>query len=407
MRKHKPDLALALLTFALMAVGLIVIYAIGPSWAQFQNTVNNTSYDSNHFFIRQLFSVGIAIFAFIAGYKFIRFEWIEKVGKWILLSGFILCIVMAIMGAVGSSAVNCAPGACRWFLLPMGMSFQPVELLKIGLLIYISGLIAGRDAAGKLEKKEFWLPFTIVMVSIVLLVAVLQKDLGSAAVMVFMTLCMLIASGMRWRFIGFVISVILLAIVPLIILFPHRLERLMSFSGDGADTHHIDNALIAIGTGGLWGVGIGNSVQATGYLPESINDSVFAVMGETFGFVGLMVIVLLFAALLLRLLKTANQLRAPPISEKTASAGYLVVVGVFAWIAGHVIINIMGMTAIIPMKGITLPFLSYGGTSMAFVALAMGLCLQLSGWTKREVKNEDSSSRRRERRTYHSNHRRS
>ena len=404
MRKHKPDLLIALLIVILMAVGLIVIYAIGPSWAGFQNIVNNQSYDSNHFFIRQLISVIFALGAFVVGYKFLRFEWVEKAGKWILLSSLLLCIVMAIMGAVGSEAVNCAPGACRWFRLPLGISFQPVEFLKIGLLIYVAGLIAKRKATNSLEKKEFWIPFAIVMISSILLVAVLQKDLGSAAVMVFMSFCMLIASGMRWRFIGSVGAIILFALIPLILLFPHRLERLMSFSGDSSNTHHIENALMAMGTGGFWGVGIGNSVQATGYLPESINDSVFAVMGETFGFVGLMALLLLFTALLLRLLKVADQLR-PAKSEY--SAGYLFIIGVFAWIAGHVIINIMGMTAIIPMKGITLPFLSYGGTSMAFVALAMGLCLQLSGWTKREAKHEDNSGRRGERRTYHPNHRRS
>lgn len=175
----------------------------------------------------------------------------------------------------------------------------------------------------------------------------------------------------------------------------------MSFGGSGENTHHIDNALLAIGRGGLFGVGIGNSVQATGYLPESINDSIFAVLGETFGFVGLMLVIGGFAVLLSRLLKTAERLDVDDV-------GRFVVVGVFAWVLGHVIINVMGMTGIVPMKGITLPFLSSGGTSMMFVAMAMGICLQLSGWTKREVRNEDNGGRRGERRTrYPSSSRRS
>jgi cell division protein FtsW len=203
---------------------------------------------------------------------------------------------------------------------------------------------------------------------------------------------MLVASGMKWRILAImgVLTVVMMAM--LIVLFPHRMERLASFSDAGANTYHIDNALIAIGKGGLFGVGVGNSVQATGYLPESINDSVFAVMGETFGFVGLMAVIGCFTVLLLRLLRTAERLDEPAFG-----AGRLVVVGVFAWVAGHVIINVMGMTGLIPIKGITLPFLSSGGTSMMFMAMAMGICLQLSGWTKREVINENISGRRGER----------
>ena len=138
--------------------------------------------------------------------------------------------------------------------------------------------------------------------------------------------------------------------------------------------------MIAIGTGGFTGVGIGNSVQATGYLPESINDSVFAVMGETFGFVGLVAVVGCFTVLLLRLLRTANYLHDTEES--------LVVVGVFAWAAAHVVVNIASMTGLIPLTGITLPLLSYGGTSMLFTAAALGLALQLSCYTAREPRTE-------------------
>lgn len=413
MRKHKSDLIIGLLTIILMAIGLIIIYAIGPSWAQFQNAVNNTTYSSNFFFLKQLASVSLSLIFFFVTYKF-RFDWIERAGKWIFLTSLILCAIMAVMGSAGSSLVNCAPGACRWFNLPIGFSLQPVEVFKIGVLIYMSSLIARRQADNQLEKKEFWIPFAAIMSLTILFVAIIQKDLGSTAVITFMVACMLVASSMRWRYLGLIAGLIAVAGILLIVFFPHRIERLISFSGEG-DTHHIENALIAIGTGGLWGQGIGNSVQATGYLPESLNDSVFAVMGETFGFIGLMTIIVLFTVLLMRLLKVANQLKwagkfqrlsQGSTSVASSNSGYFVVIGVFAWIAGHVIINIMGMTAIIPMKGITLPFLSYGGTSMIFVAAAMGLSVQLSGWTKREEKHEDSSSRRGERRTYHPSSRR-
>ena len=161
-----------------------------------------------------------------------------------------------------------------------------------------------------------------------------------------------------------------------IVISPHRLERLTTFQGggDSDSSYHIDNALLAIGTGGLFGVGVGNSVQATGYLPESINDSVFAVMGETFGFFGLTLLILAFTWLLMRLLKMI------PLLDTEDG---IMVTGVFAWVAAQVIVNVAAMTGLIPLTGITLPLLSYGGTSMMFIAFALGLALQASKFTRR------------------------
>ena len=125
-----------------------------------------------------------------------------------------------------------------------------------------------------------------------------------------------------------------------------------------------------IGSGGLLGLGIGKSVQATGYLPEAINDSIFAVMGETFGFLGLMAILALFTALLLSILRVSARL--PDMRLRLAAAG------VFGWVASHVIMNIAAMTGVAPLTGIPLPLLSYGGTSMMFIAAALGLVFQIS-----------------------------
>ncbi len=132
-------------------------------------------------------------------------------------------------------------------------------------------------------------------------------------------------------------------------------------------------------------------MQATGYLPESINDSVFAVMGRHLGSGGLVAVVICFTTLLMRLLKTANYLHDDEQS--------LVVVGIFAWLAAHVILNIASMTGLIPLTGITLPLLSAGGTSMMFTMAALGLALQLTCYTGREPRNEKSSQAVAERRS--------
>ena len=117
----------------------------------------------------------------------------------------------------------------------------------------------------------------------------------------------------------------------------------------------------------------GNSVQATGYLPEAINDSVFAIIGETFGFVGSVLVLVLFSALLLRLLRISDHLVDMPMR--------LAVAGVWGWLVAHVILNIASMLGIFPLTGITLPLLSFGGTSMVFIAAALGLAFQLSRYT--------------------------
>jgi cell division protein FtsW len=156
--------------------------------------------------------------------------------------------------------------------------------------------------------------------------------------------------------------------------------------------------MLAIGAGGFTGAGIGNSVQATGYLPESINDSVFAIMGETFGFRGLILVIGLFCIMLLRMLKVAGH-------TGDDNNRYLVI-GIFSWTLAQVTVNIMAMTALVPVTGITLPLLSYGGTSMMFIAFAIGLVSQLSCYTSREgIKHEDISSRGRQRGTYHAGRR--
>ena len=192
------------------------------------------------------------------------------------------------------------------------------------------------------------------------------------------------------------LGLLLVAGLLVIITAPHRIDRVMTFlkgdeaSVDDASGYHIAHAQIAIGSGGVLGVGIGNSVQAAGYLPEAINDSVFAILGETFGFVGLVFILVMFYLLLVRILGLIDRLEKPEYR--------LIVAGVFGWIASHVVINVAAMTGLMPLTGITLPFLSFGGTSMVFIAAALGVVFQISRYTVhtriKEETNEDSRGRR-------------
>lgn len=380
MRKHKSDLTIGILTVVLLGIGLIVIYMIGPMRVNVLNATYGTDYGEQYFFVRQLLNVALSLIAVVVAFK-LPYSFIRKFSKAVLYLGIGLCVLLMILAWMKSGLARCELGACRWYNLS-GLSLQPAEILKLGLVLYLAQLMAGARKEGKLDSwREFWLPFIIYSVASLGLVVVVQKDLGTGVSMAAIILAMLFMSGVKMRYFVGVVGVVLAAGVISIIVSPHRLERMMTFgSEESSDAYHIENAMIAIGTGGLLGVGPGNSVQATGYLPESINDSVFAIIGETFGFVGLLAIVVCFTVLLLRLLRTARFLHDDEES--------LVVVGVFAWATAHVVVNIASMTGLVPLTGITLPLLSYGGTSMLFTAFALGLALQLSCYTSREPRSE-------------------
>lgn len=380
MRKHKSDRIIGVLTVILLAIGLIVIYAIGPMRANVMNATYGTDYGENYFFFRQLLNVVLSLVVIVVAFR-VPYQWIRKFSKGVLILGLVLCVGLMVLSWVNSPLAGCELGACRWIRVS-SLSVQPAEVLKLGLVLYLAGLMAERRKEGKLNSlSDFWVPFAVVCGLSLGLVVLVQKDLGTGVTMMAIIVAMLFMSGVRLQYFAGVLGLILVAGVLAIVSSPHRVERILTFKNeDSSDSYHIENAMIAIGTGGLFGVGVGNSVQATGYLPESINDSVFAVMGETFGFVGLVVVVGCFTFLLMRLLRTARYLHDDEES--------LVVIGVFAWAAAHVVVNIAAMTGLIPLTGITLPLLSYGGTSMLFTAAALGLVLQLSCYTSREPRNE-------------------
>ena len=226
------------------------------------------------------------------------------------------------------------------------------------------------------------------------IVVVLQKSLGNGLALGAIVLALLVVSGMRSDILWKIVGVLLAAGVMLILIAPHRLERVMTFfQGDhsntssmdsSSNTYHVQQARIAIGSGGILGLGIGKSVQVSGYLPEAINYSIFAIMGETFGVVGLLIILVLFTALLLGILHIAARLPDPRLR--------LVAAGVFGWVASHVILNVAAMTGVAPLTGIPLPLLSYGGTSMLFIAAALGLVFQLSCYTSHKPLTEGKDS---------------
>lgn len=392
-RKHHGDRLIVVFTVLLMLIGLLVIYAIGPQRANLMNSVFGFEYSEGYFFWKQLLSLTLALVAFWV-ISVIPYNLILKYGKHVLWLGFITCGLLAIGGWTG--LIEGTNGAVRWIDLgPLG-SVQPAEILKFGMLLYMAVFLAIRSKQGKISDfKETLLPVAVIAGAAMIFVIGFQKDLGTGISMTAIIATMLVVAGINKKIIFMLFGALLVLGMMVIFTSPHRVERVTTFlqgdntSTDDADAYHIQHAKIAIGSGGVFGVGIGDSVQASGYLPEAINDSIFAIIGETFGFVGTVALLALFVALLMRLLGVMDHLVDLRLK--------LLAAGVFGWLGAHVILNIAAMIGIFPLTGITLPLLSYGGTSMIFMAAALGLVFQLSKYTvhsSRIKEATDENSRR-------------
>lgn len=250
--------------------------------------------------------------------------------------------------------------------------------------ILARGKASGWASAEILRKSyQFYAKFFGVLGVSLFLIVVSQKDLGSAVPLGVIALTILFVAGIKIWKIMILFAVILALGVGMILSSPHRRERLFTFTGKGDATtdYHIENALITVGSGGFLGVGIGNNVQTAGYLPESITDSMFAVVSEMWGFVGAVTVIGLYVHLFMEILKVANT------SENLYFR--LVTMGVFAWLFSQVAVNISAMIALIPLTGITLPLLSKGGTSLLITCFGLGLVINISRFTSRTEISDD------------------
>ena len=398
-RRHRPDYQIVLFMGLLMMFGLIIMYAIGPQRANVLNNAYGSNYSGTYFFFKQLISLSLALVAFLTA-SLVPYTVITKHAKTLMYIGLGSCVLLAVASVLHLGIAQQSLGATRWFNLgPLG-SLQPAELLKFSMLIFLAGFLGSKARQGKInDVKSTLIPLAILMSATLFFIIIVQKDFGTGASIVGMVAAMLTVSGLSKRY-GMIAFLAAFAVAGmLIVIAPHRVERVLTFlegdkisSSSDDSSYQITQAKLAIGSGGLFGVGIGNSVQATGYLPEATNDSVFAIVGETFGFVGSVTVLAIFAGMLIRLLKIMDHL--PDYRLKLMAAG------VFGWLASHVILNVASMIGIFPLTGITLPLLSFGGTSMVFITAALGLIFQLSRYTvhssnlKEGSYYENSSSRR-------------
>lgn len=397
-RRHKPDYWLLILAALLLGIGLIVVYSISPALVVEKNI------DGSFYVTRQLIAVGLSIIVFAVTATVPIDTW-RRLAKPLLIVAAVLTVIALL------TPTNPMYPAHRWIRLG-SFSFQSVELLKFAIIIWLAALLSKGMAKGPLKDDITTFKPLIICLGIVgVVVAFVQSDFGSMAVIAAMMAAMVFVAGIPMKKLLFVGAIAAVAAVILISAVPYRRERIAAFIHQGETTNCAElktgyqacRALVAVGSGGMVGLGLGRSVQAFGYLPEAENDSIFAIYSEKFGFIGVTALIGLYIAFFARI-KRVMELAADDFSR-------LVATGVFAWLATQSLINIGAMLGVFPLKGITLPFISYGGTSVLLVMAAIGLVFQISRHTLYSLPRssnvngrtgyEDSRDRRRVRGPYY------
>jgi cell division protein FtsW len=316
---------------------------------------------------KQLLAIALSVVAFIITAQ-VPLSWWRQAYKPLLVVAGLATLLALIL------PVNPAYPAHRWVRLG-SFSFQSVELVKFAVMIWLAGFLAARLQQGTITSTQQTLkPLLYALLGIGVVVAGVQSDLGSTGVMVAMMATMAFVAGLPMQRVLLIAGVILIGVTLAVSVTPYRRARLQAYLHPAANCqssgYQACQALIAVGSGGMIGLGLGSSVQAYGYLPEAANDSIFAIYAEKFGFIGSIILLGVFVAFFARLKSIAERL--PDDFSR------LLVVGVLSWLSVQAIINIGAMIGILPLKGITLPFISYGGTSVVFVAAAVGLVFQAS-----------------------------
>lgn len=363
-RSHRPDHSIIILTALLMVIGLVVIYSISPALSASQHV------SQARLITKQFIDIGLGVLAFTIATKF-PLPRMFSLAKPLIVAAIIGSIIVMF------TPINEAYPAHRWIRFG-NFSFQVVELIKFALLIWLAAFLAKRWRWGQIHDFHATLkPLLLVMFVTGLVIAKFQSDFGSAAVVVSMMFLMAYAVGIPLKRIAIIAVTIALLAGLAVSTSPYRRERIASFLNPQAScqdiNYHACQSITAVGSGGLLGQGLGYGTASYGYAPEPSNDSIFAIMGEKFGFIGSTMIIVIYGLYIARLKN---------IIERSANQAYrLVVVGVLAWLSTQMIINVGGMIGILPIKGITLPLISQGGTSLVFLAAALGLVYQISRYT--------------------------
>ncbi|MFC1644626.1 putative lipid II flippase FtsW [Patescibacteria group bacterium] len=366
MKKEKYfDKPLFFTAFGLALFGVIMIGSASVLYAK-------THFNDPYFLVKkQIFSGFLPGLLFLYIFQKIDYHFWKKVSVIFFFITLVFLMLVFVPG-IGSSVY----GASRWIDLGF-ISFQPSEMAKLSIILYLAAWL---ESKGKKKIKDIYeglVPFLAIL-GIMGFLILKQPDTGTLGAIIFIAIAIYFTSGAK---ISHIFAIFLSGIAGLAVLIkmaPYRMNRFKVFLNPELDPqgigYQVNQALLAIGSGGFFGLGFGHSRQKLNYLPEPMGDSIFAVVCEELGLIGALIILCAFIFFAARGLKIAK--------NASDEFGRLVAVGIVSWIVFQAFINITAITSLIPLTGIPLPFISYGGTSLVFLMMAVGILLNISKRSK-------------------------
>ena len=360
------DRQLLALALSLMSVGLVIV-------ASASITEGVSLQNDAFFFVKRHLIFLVLCLLCAVGTLYVPVRYWQQWGGQLLIFSILMLLLVLVVG----HSVN---GAKRW--LPLGpFNLQPAETAKLVLITYLSGYLVRRIDEVRGRFSGFVKPLALVFCMALLLLA--QPDLGSVVVLFVTTLGLLFLAGARVVQFALMILMGVAALVMLILFEPYRMRRVTSFLDPWADPfgsgYQLTQSLMAFGRGGFLGQGLGNSVQKLEYLPEAHTDFVFAILGEELGYFGVLVVLALQLALVIK----ALQIGRKAVSEEKQFEGY-VSCGIGIWFGFQTVINVGAAAGMLPTKGLTLPLVSYGGSSLIAMSIAVALLLRIDFEMRRD-----------------------
>lgn len=372
--RRAPDLTLLIAVGLLTAIGAIMVFSAS-------SVVGITRYhDATHFFKREIVWVIVGAAACWLGMK-LDYGILRRAAPWLL--GIAVALLVGVLfphfGAIEG-------GARRWYEFGI-FSFEPSEFVKIALIIFLAKLLADREESAR-DFSAIGFP-ALFWVGVCFMLVMRQPDLGTATLFLMIAFVMLFAAGARLSHLAIGVAVAVPALLAFVYASPYRRARFTAFLDPMADPkgtgYHILQSLYGLGSGGIFGVGLGQSRQKFGYLPEQYTDFIYSVLGEELGFIGAAAVLALFLLFAYRGLRIAM--------KAEDRFGFFLAVGITAAIVLQAFINIGVVTSTWPVTGVPLPFISYGGTSLVMSLFGVGLLASISRGRSRAAIAADERTR--------------
>lgn len=362
---HQPDYGFIVILFLIIIFGLIMLSSasVSLSFEKYQ--------DSYYLLKHQIFWGLVPGFIAFVILSLIDYKIFKKYSFWMLAASIFLLVLVFIPG------IGAGYGTAKSWIHIFGASFQPSELVKLTFLIYLASWLESRGHKKAGDFSEGLVPFLSVLCLIAVLL-ILQPDLGTMTIIVLISLIVYFIGGANLSHMVGVGFGAIVGLIALIKVAPYRTARLSIFLHPELDPqgigYHTNQAFLAIGSGGFWGKGFGMSRQKFQYLPEVAGDSIFAIIAEELGFIISSLVIIGYLYLLLRGLKIAQKAQD--------NFGKHLAIGITVWIVIQSFVNIGAMVGLLPLTGVPLPFISYGGTSMAVLLAACGIVVNISRQTR-------------------------